>query len=202
MKVVLLCAGRSKRLKPVEDKNLLKFMGEPLVKLRMESLARFGLTEFIIVAGEHNLEALQKITYALPYEIEFVKQENLDEGMAGAIKSAQDVIDNNPILVVSTNDSVENKLIERLKNAVEKEDPEALIVGKQVEKYFPGGYLQVDENGHLTRIIEKPGPGNEPSNMINLVYHYFKEPDKLVTKLEKTKSSSDDIYEVATKSDR
>ena len=56
------------------------------------------------------------------------------------------------------------------------------IVGKVVESYFPGGYLEVD-NGHVTKIIEKPTPGTEPSNLVNLLIHYHPDPAALFAAL-------------------
>ena len=38
--------------------------------------------------------------------------------------------------------------------------------------YFPGGYLTL-EGGRVTSVVEKPGAGNEPSDLVNLVAHVF-----------------------------
>lgn len=196
MKVLILAAGRSKRLHPVGDKNFLKFNGKALINWRVESLAKAGLTEFIIVGGEHNMLHLEKTFFETPYKIHLIEQENLDEGMAGAVKSAAEAIGTDPLLIVSGNDSVDQGLIHDIVDTVSKDDPDGLFVGKKVDQYFPGGYIE-ESNGYMTNIIEKPGEGNEPSDMINLVYHYYKHPELFVEVLHNTKSSTDDIYEVS-----
>jgi bifunctional UDP-N-acetylglucosamine pyrophosphorylase/glucosamine-1-phosphate N-acetyltransferase len=196
MKVLVLAAGRSKRLHPVGDKNLLKFNGKPLIQWRIESLAKAGLTSFIIVGGEHNMLHLEKVFFETPYEIKLVQQEDLDEGMAGAVKSSIEAIGTDPLLIVSGNDSVDQGLIHDIVDTVSKDNPDALFVGKKVDQYFPGGYIE-EQNGYMTNIVEKPGEGNEPSDMINLVYHYYKKPELFIEVLKRVKSSADDAYEVA-----
>lgn len=45
--------------------------------------------------------------------------------------------------------------------------------------------------------MEKPGAGNQPSKYINLVFHYFANPDRSIELLSQTTSQSDDHYEQA-----
>jgi bifunctional UDP-N-acetylglucosamine pyrophosphorylase/glucosamine-1-phosphate N-acetyltransferase len=71
------------------------------------------------------------------------------------------------------------------------------LLGKKVDSYFPGGYLEIDDAGFIQNIVEKPGQGNEPSDMVNLVVHYHGNAGKLAEYLEKVSSSQDDLYEVA-----
>lgn len=199
MKVLILAAGRSTRLNPIEDKNLIKFNGAPLIEWRLRNLAKAGFNDFIIMVGPHNRLQIERTFLETPYQITIEDQEDLDEGMAGAIKSAEKHLKGESVLIVSTNDSVDQNLLDTIYEEIKK-DPEALIVGKKVKQYFPGGYIEINPNGTLKNIIEKPGEGNEPSDMINLVYHYYKDAESLIAELKKTKSRKDDIYELALKS--
>ena len=60
------------------------------------------------------------------------------------------------------------------------------------------GYLKFSGN-KLTGIIEKPGKSNEPSDLVNLVFHYFPATlmPKFLSLLEETKRQKDDVYESA-----
>ena len=58
MKVIMLAAGRSKRMKPIEDKNFLSFLGKPLLVHQLEILKKAGIGEVILVGGKHNLEKI------------------------------------------------------------------------------------------------------------------------------------------------
>jgi bifunctional UDP-N-acetylglucosamine pyrophosphorylase/glucosamine-1-phosphate N-acetyltransferase len=197
MKVILLAAGRSKRMKPVEDKNFLNFLGKPLIQWQLEMLNKIGVEEVILVGGKHNLDRLGEVDHEFLGNIEIVEQKDLDAGMCGGVLAAKDLITNEPTLIVSSNDVVEEKAFVLIKEAFEKGDADSYILGKKVSEYFPGGYLDVDEEGVIAGIVEKPEPGTEPSDMINLVVHLHKDFTKLVKYLEKTLGGRDDRYEVA-----
>ncbi len=212
MKVILLAAGRSKRLKPIEDKNFLKFLGKPLLQHQIEQLCGF-FNDFIVIGGSHNLENIRgllttwkpkKSKSGKAPKFQIIEQENLDEGMAGALLSAEKLINGEPILVISANDVVDTKAYKLILDAViasnkgaKNGSAESFLIGKKVENYFPGGYLELANDGSIKGIIEKPGEGNEPSDMINLVIHYHKNSAALLEALHQTKSSRDDLYEMA-----
>jgi UDP-N-acetylglucosamine diphosphorylase / glucose-1-phosphate thymidylyltransferase / UDP-N-acetylgalactosamine diphosphorylase / glucosamine-1-phosphate N-acetyltransferase / galactosamine-1-phosphate N-acetyltransferase len=197
LKALLLAAGRSKRMKPVKDKNFLKFLGKPLIQHQLELLHRNGFEDIVVVGGAHNLGAIKKLGETLEMNLEYCEQENLELGMCGAVKSSIKFLSGAPVLILSSNDVVDDGAIKSVKEAFEAGEADSYILGKKVESYFPGGYLETDENGFIHNIIEKPGEGNEPSDLVNLVVHLHNDPDKLVDFLEKVESDADDIYEVA-----
>ena len=196
MKVLLLAAGRSKRMKPISDKNFLMFLGKPLIVHQIESLVKAGFNDFVVVGGAHNLDKLKNLNFKnIGYKV--IEQKNLDEGMAGAVIASENEIGNDSICIVSSNDIVDEKAYQLVTNALNNKEANSIIIGKKVKKYFPGGYLQVDSNNFITSIIEKPGEGNEPSDLINIVIHYHRNPKKLIQKLKNISSDKDDRYEVA-----
>lgn len=199
MKVVILAAGRSFRLKPIEDKNFLKFLGKPLIQHQLEMLLQAGFDDFILIGGEHNLAQLQALSGEVQgANIQVVEQKKLDDGMAGAVLAAQTLIKGNEeMLIVSSNDMVEIDAYNLIKTAAEDFSLQGAMIGKKVSEYFPGGYLQINEEEMILQVVEKPTPGTEPSDMINLVIHYYREPQKLFAILEEINSDKDDHYEVA-----
>lgn len=201
MKVIVLAAGRSKRLKPIEDKNFLEFLGKPLIQLQLEQMAAAGLKDFIVVGGAHNLGKLKKLAKTMKPTFRVVEQKNLDEGMAGAILSVERYVKNDPMMVVSANDVVDIDAYKKVLQAGASRGPDknfdCFLIGKKVKEYFPGGYLKVRSNGQITGILEKPGKGNEPSKMTNLVIHYFKRGTMFFKALKAVKTTRDDRYEVA-----
>lgn len=197
MKVVVIAAGRSKRLNPIEDKNLLEFLGKPLIQHQIEQLESAGFDDFIVVGGAHNLSKLTKLADNLPQKIEVVEQKDLDDGQAGGVLAVKSLVNDDPMLVVSANDVVDSKAFDLISNDSKNDDLDGLIVGKQVDSYFPGGYLCTNNDGLITSIQEKPGEGNEPSNMVNIVIHYFKKGSVIFESIENSTSNHDDRYEVA-----
>lgn len=200
MKVIVLAAGRSKRLKPIEDKNFLEFLGKPLVQLQIEQMASAGLKDFIVVGGTHNLAKLKKLAASMKPSFQVVEQKNLDEGMAGAILSVEKYVKSDAMMVVSANDVVDADAYKKVLDAAKQKSNasfECFLIGKKVTSYFPGGYLKVRPNGKITGIVEKPGAGNEPSKMVNLVLHYYRHGKVFLDALHAAKSTRDDRYEVA-----
>lgn len=194
MKTLLLAAGRSRRVKPIEDKNFLKFAGRTLLEHQLDTLSRIGLKDIVIVGGAHNLEKLREL--AQPYGAQVVEQKNLDEGMAGAVLTMESLIkDGETLLVVSSNDILSQSAFETVMKAQES-SAEAYLLAYEVKEYFPGGYLKVDKN-RITDIVEKPEPGKEPSNLVNIVVHAFKKPETLFAALKKVDTHRDDHYEMA-----
>ncbi len=221
-KVIILAAGQSKRMDPLPDKNFLKFCGKPLLQWQVEQLARAGFRDVAVIGGRHNLEELRAMASGegamkldkknrrapekklkLPHKkaksfFEVLEQKKLEDGMAGAVLSAEKWIGDEAFLVVSSNDIVDDSIFEVLKKAMKgvKKTTSGFLVAKQVEEYFPGGYLKV-KNGAITGIVEKPGAGKEPSDLVNIVFHLHMQSEKLFAALKKVKTSRDDKYEVA-----
>jgi NDP-sugar pyrophosphorylase family protein len=71
-----------------------------------------------------------------------------------------------------------------------------VIPGFKTQSYFSGGYLSVVDD-KVTGIVEKPGAGNEPSEFISLLGHYFSDSTTLLSQLRQTTSEADDVYEKA-----
>ncbi len=190
MKVLLLAAGRSRRVKPIEDKNFLRMCGKFLIEHQLDALRQAGLTDIIIVGGAHNMEQLKEVAG----DATVIEQENLDEGMAGALLSAESHL-GGELFIVSSNDAVDMDAYSSMLEA-SKSGADAYLLAYKVQEYFPGGYLKVDGR-QITDIVEKPGEGNEPSDMVNVVLHIHKDSAALIEKLKNTKSDNDDTYEVA-----
>lgn len=198
MKAVVLAAGQSKRMAPIGDKNFLNFCGKSLIRHQLEMLVEAGFNDIVIVGGEHNLERLEKEAKKVLNDFVVVEQEKLEDGMCGAVLSVQDLIsEGEPFLIFSSNDVVDSEAFKLILEASKNGDATSYLIGKKVEKYFPGGYMEIDENGFLKSIIEKPEPGTEPSDLINLVIHLHTNAGVLFEYLKRAESEKDDLYEQA-----
>ncbi|MBU1089368.1 NTP transferase domain-containing protein [Patescibacteria group bacterium] len=188
IRAVLLAAGQSKRFQPLGDKNFFKLGGRFLIEKQVETLRKAGVKKIIFVANKNNFTRIQKL---FP-KSDVVMQKNLAEGMRGAVLAAREFLDQ-PTLVASTNDVVEASAVKKVLNA---KNCDGAILAQKVEKYFPGGYLKIGK-GRIFSIVEKPQPGKEPSRFVNIVFHFFREPQKLVDKLTKASNKKEDGYEQA-----
>jgi UDP-N-acetylglucosamine diphosphorylase/glucosamine-1-phosphate N-acetyltransferase len=197
MKIVFLCGGIGKRMFPLtEDKFMLKFLGKTLLEHQVELAKKAGFKEFIVVGNPLNIEKIKELCKNINAKIEFVIQQE-PNGMADAILSAKDVIKNDEIILINPNDIFDQSVYRKILGEHKKGDYESYIIGYKVGSYFPGGYLQINEKNELVKIHEKPGEGNEPSNLVNIVIHLHKNTSVLLEFLEKTRSGNDDVYECA-----
>ncbi len=194
MKVLLLAAGISKRMAPIGDKNFLNFLGKPLIWHQLKFLEKNGAKEVMIVGSETSLEKLAEVGAGFEMKVSVCEQKDLNLGMAGAVLAAREFVDGDEEFVIfSGNDVVEDSAF---KLVLEAEGAASYLLGKRVESYFPGGYLEI-EGDLIKHIVEKPGAGNEPSDMVNLVVHRHTQPRELLRYLDKAESEKDDLYEVA-----
>ena len=195
MQVILLAAGSSSRLKPLSDKNFLEFQGKPLIKHQVDKLKKSSLEKINIVGNKENLPKFKSL-FKDDENIKIVEQKDTEDGMKGGVLAGASELESEKVLIMSGNDLFDEQVFKAVLKKCEN-DNDGVIVGKEVDHYFPGGYLKLDSQNHLTDIIEKPGAGNEPSNLINLVCHAYKKFSDFKKHLESAQSENDDLYEVA-----
>jgi bifunctional UDP-N-acetylglucosamine pyrophosphorylase/glucosamine-1-phosphate N-acetyltransferase len=197
LKVVFLCGGIGKRMFPItHDKFLLKFLGKPLLAHQVEMAAEAGLRDFVFVCNPHNIERISDIAngYSDINASYAVQKESL--GIADALESAASHIDKE-IMVVNPNDVFDRSAFGNIMNEYENGGAISYLLGYEVKDYFPGGYMEVNDKNELLGILEKPGNGNEPSNLVNIVVHMHTDSSKLFDCLRKVETSEDNVYEMA-----
>ena len=173
------------------DKCLMPFLGKPLLFHNLKQIKE-NITdpEFIIVASSQSKDGVEAVVRQLQLIYTIALQDE-PKGMADALLSAKDLIEGEALVL-----NAEDQLDGSVYKAVISQGGDVAFAGLKVDKYFSGGYLKVDGD-KVTGIVEKPGEGNEPSDLVKLVADYFKDGKKLVEYLEKTSSETDDVYEKA-----
>jgi NDP-sugar pyrophosphorylase family protein len=197
MKAVFLCGGRGKRMFPIaEDKFLLDFLGKPLLEHQTEVAREAGLSHFVMIGNPENIGKIKQIMKRLTgIEVDFALQKK-SLGIADALKSAEPFL-SGQLLVINPNDVFSRSAYTKIIAAAKRSPASSYILGYQVQEYFPGGYLQVDARNQLLHIVEKPNPGEEPSNLVNILIHCHNDSKELLRHIETVRSSRDDVYECA-----
>jgi UDP-N-acetylglucosamine diphosphorylase/glucosamine-1-phosphate N-acetyltransferase len=197
MKVVFLCGGIGKRMFPItEDKFLLNFLGKTLLQMQLEASRQAGVNKFLIICNQYNMEPIEKITSTVSdIKIKLVLQKQ-PKGIADALKSAASFLDES-ILIVNPNDVFASSAYTTLLKEAKNKSADSYMLGYHTKRYFPGGYLVVNAANELEHILEKPKPGEEPSNLVNILVHFHSNPTKLLEYIEKVKTTKDDVYECA-----
>jgi NDP-sugar pyrophosphorylase family protein len=197
VKAVFLCGGRGKRMFPIaEDKFLLDFLGKPLLEHQIEVACEAGLSHFVIIGNPENIAKIKQITKKIPrIKVNFALQKK-SLGIADALKSAEPFL-RGQLLVINPNDVFSSSAYTKIIAAAKKTSASSYILGYQVRKYFPGGYLQVNSRNELLHIVEKPNPGKEPSNLVNILIHCHNNSKELLRCIETVQTTRDDVYECA-----
>jgi len=197
VKAVFLCGGSGKRMFPItEDKFLLDFLGKPLLEHQIKTAREAGLSHFVIIGNPENIARIEQITQKIPgIKVDLALQKE-PLGIADALKSVGLFL-HGQVLVINPNDVFSSSAYIKIIAEAEKATASSYILGYQVQKYFPGGYLQVNSQNELLHIVEKPNPGEEPSNLVNILIHCHNNPERLLHYVETTRTTRDDVYECA-----
>jgi bifunctional UDP-N-acetylglucosamine pyrophosphorylase/glucosamine-1-phosphate N-acetyltransferase len=167
-----------------------------LLQHQIEIACNAGLSDFVIITNPQNKARIKQITKRIPgIKVQFALQKKA-LGIADALKSAERLLDGQ-ILVINPNDVFSSSAYTKLLAAGRKTSASSYILGYRVQKYFPGGYLQVNPKNELLHIVEKPKPGEEPSNLVNILIHYHNDSQQLLRRIETACTSRDDVYECA-----
>ncbi len=190
--VVVLAAGIGKRFAPLTvDKTLLPLLGKPFLAHIFELIESVGLKDAYVVTNKNNDQWVKSYRSHLTIKTKLFDKPT---GMGAALLHIKDDLTDRPVLIINAVDMVDKKLLlavlDKAKNAY------AVIPGIEMSSYFPGGYLEIN-NDKVVSIIEKPDPAKAPSNLVDLVVHYFSKPQEFLSILASTPPSITDQHEKA-----
>lgn len=171
---VILAAGAGKRLRPLTDsrsKAMLPVVGKPLVARVMEGIYQAGVPSFVLVAGRGDTELLQYFHHN--HAVQIVIQEQ-PLGMAHALSCAAPLIQGDFLLTACDN-LVETSDVRRILARWSAEPhPQALLsLLRLPPEQIQRSSAVILEGEQVTRIIEKPLPGEAPSNLASLPLYLF-----------------------------
>lgn len=198
--VLILAGGVSERIWPLREKLLLRFGSQSLLERHIRNLLALGCQKLVVVANPENASLIQDELDRIDAEVQVVIQPQ-PRGMADAVLCARDALADvhaESLYVTQAHDVVGPVLHSAILDALESGRAAGYVAAQQVDSYFPGGYLQLDGQ-KVTALVEKPGAGNEPSNLVSIVAHAFASWPSLLDALglESTAPGPDDVYERA-----
>lgn len=197
---VILAGGIGKRFVPfITDKTLFPFMGKSLLERTLQMVANTGIKNVVIAVNQYNRDWIGEAQSLFP-EINFTAVTQIEpKGMGDALLSLREVLPAKDIIVMNAGDMVDEKLLRELLDFIPNRS--VVLTGRRTATYQPLGYFSLDENGKITGIVEKPGADNMPSDLANLVFHYFSNAGKLLDFVADAQTNAsgdtDDVYERA-----
>ncbi len=201
--LVILAGGASSRMWPLREKSLLHFGEEPLLLSQLRRYQSLGFQEAVIVGNPANAEDIRALVADITnLKVEVVVQAE-PQGMGDAILQIEPLFANRPdtaIYINQVHDVVDDRLHLDMLSLFKANSAATYLAGYEMQDYFPGGYLVVDDQRRISGIIEKPGAENRPSNLVAIVAHIHSHVGRLLEAIHAEYASDkpgDDHYERA-----
>jgi glucose-1-phosphate thymidylyltransferase len=159
MKALVLSGGKGTRLRPLTftcAKQLIPVANKPVLGYVLDQVAATNIKKVgIITAHEtgHFVEEYVGDGSNWNMEATYIPQEPL--GLAHAVKTAQKFLGLDSF-VMCLGDNVTGQGLESFVKRFENEKLDALIILKEVDNPSAFGIAQLDDKGHILRLVEKP----------------------------------------------
>jgi mannose-1-phosphate guanylyltransferase len=170
VRALILAGGYGTRLRPLtytRPKHLLPVANEPHIEHVLRLLHRHGVDEAVFLTS-YLSEAFDG-TVAAASERGFTMEVTHEEqplGTAGALKHAQDHVGDETFLVFN-GDVLTDVDLDALVGFHRERGAEATIFLSPVEDPSRFGVVPTEDDGRVQGFIEKPPPGEAPTNLIN-----------------------------------
>ena len=176
MKAVVLAAGEGVRLQPLtltRPKHLINVGGKPILEHCLNAVKACGISEVIIVVN-YMAEAIRRYFGSgegFGLKIEYVKQPAV-LGTGNAVSVVEPCVQEDFVLIYGdllfTSEALRKVL--SLYNAKKLAAALAVVPVEHPEDY---GIVELEAEGSVKRIVEKPSLGEAPSNLANAGLYVF-----------------------------
>ena len=160
MKALVLSGGKGTRLRPLTftcAKQLIPVANKPVLGYVLDQIKETQtINEIgIITAPETGSYVEEYVADGKQwnFNVTYIPQEPL--GLAHAVKTAYPFLKEDPF-VMCLGDNVTGQGIKNFVQKFQKENLDALIVLKEVDDPSRFGIAQLDKNGNITKLVEKP----------------------------------------------
>ena len=159
MKALVLSGGKGTRLRPLTftlAKQLIPVANKPILGYVLDQVAEAGISEVgIVIAAETGEYVKDYVKDGIKWNFKttYIPQEPL--GLAHAVKTAQPFLADDSF-VMCLGDNVTGQGVTSFIKEFEKEQLDALLILKEVDNPSSFGIAQLDDEGNITKLVEKP----------------------------------------------
>ncbi|MET6999943.1 sugar phosphate nucleotidyltransferase [Chitinophaga defluvii] len=153
MKAIIPVAGAGTKLRPhtyTQPKALIPLAGRTILSIIMDQLVEGGIKEFVFVVGYLGEKIQHYVESKYPDLTCHFVQQNSREGTGHAILLTRDIVQNDEMLIVLGDTITECNIKEVI------ESPYSMLGLKKVDDPRNFGVAEIDDNGNITRVVEKP----------------------------------------------
>ncbi|MGE0441917.1 MAG: sugar phosphate nucleotidyltransferase [Gemmatimonadales bacterium] len=173
MQVIIPLAGKGTRVRPhthLVPKPMLKVAGRPVMDWVMDRVKELDVSELIFITGHLKDQVEAYATNRYGYPCRFIEQK-VQDGTAGAINLARPYV-REPVLIIFVDTVFEADL-----TLINRTDADGIIWAKEVEDYQRFGVVVTDQQGYMTKIVEKPS--TPISKLANIGLYYLRDTESL-----------------------
>ena len=174
MKALILSGGHGTRLRPLtysQQKQLIPVANKPVLFYAIEDVIEAGIRDIGIIVGPNKDQVIETVNSVdWDAEIEFIYQGE-PKGLAHAILVAEDFLDNDEFVMYLGDNILRDGIVTHAQRFKEL-DPDSLILLAEVDEPQRFGVAELDENGRVKKLVEKPKV--PPSNYALVGVYFFK----------------------------
>ena len=153
MKAIIPVAGAGTKLRPhtyTQPKALIPLAGKTILSIIIDQLKDTGITDFIFIIGYlgEKIQDYVKTNYP-QLNTHFVTQ-NERQGTGHAIEITKELVGEDQIFIVLGDTIAEYDVRKMI------ESPQSILAVKKVDDPRNFGVAEIDENGVITKVVEKP----------------------------------------------
>ncbi len=177
MEVVVLAGGFGTRVRPLtytRPKPLLPVANKPLLQHVLDRLP--DQVDRVVIPVNYLREQIEAYFAAHPDDRVVLVPEDTPLGTGGAIKNCEEHL-TGPFLVYN-GDIVASIDLTAFTESMREKGAKAGVSLWPVDEPWHFGVVEREDDGRITRFVEKPPEGEQPSNLIN-AGHYYLDPEVL-----------------------
>jgi glucose-1-phosphate thymidylyltransferase len=176
MKALVLSGGSGTRLRPFSysmPKQLIPIANKPVLEHVLQNVREIGITEIgvIVGGGAEQIEAELGDGSRLGVRLTYIPQEN-PTGLAACVALARPFLGHDDFVMYLGDNMLPDGITE-IADRFAAERPAAQVVVQKVPDPTAFGVAELDAEGHVTRLVEKP---EHPRSDLALIGVYFFTP--------------------------
>jgi glucose-1-phosphate thymidylyltransferase len=180
MKAIIPVAGAGTKLRPhtyTQPKALIPLAGKTILSIIIDQLQEAGINDFIFIVGYLGEKIQDYVAEKYPDLSSHFIYQNERHGTGHAINLTKDIVGTDEVLIVLGDTIAEYDVKEVINNE------HSMLGVKKVDDPRNFGVAEIDENGFIGRVVEKPAIPK--SNMALVGVYKIRETDFLFSCIEK-----------------